>query len=423
MEKAVPNKIYSRKVHRWKPAPGQERGGRDLDSFLHRGGLDMALRISALQPHWWLVACLLAMPGCATYTDLPDAGKPDAAAVQEMPQLAVALNTVDLTRKDFQSRRNQLDISHQVFNQAVFFLAGGAAAALIFDAPRLVALGLGTGAGAMYSYGALFYPATRPALYNAGVQALSCVYDKGAPTLKAFSTFKAQEQRGIDARSICGSSDACITSGSDFDAAVARANALFKADGAASGAVRQATQNVILEVNRQAEASVPDIGRVFQAATGISNISQAFVPPEKEKKEKAAALALEENPQALATLRSSTDEINSAVTLAMNKLDSLSTPCAIDVAANAPLTIDANNQKITFTAPGTQEFSVTGGTQPLTVGWNGSQPDKDVIDFTYLPPRTIRLVAKKIVGGPYNLLISDSKAAVNVEITMSKPSS
>ena len=305
----------------------------------------------------------------------------------------------------------------------MFFLAGGAAAALIFDAPRLVALGLGAGAGVTYSYGALFYPATRPALYNAGVQALSCVYDKGAPTLQAFSTFEAERARGNQAKATCGTSNACITSGNEFEAAVSRAEALFDADGAAAGAVRQATWNVILEVNRQAEASVPDIGRVFQVAAGIGNIPQAFVPPEKkEVPEGGLETAPREDPQALATLRSSTQAIDAAVTFARNKLDSLSTPCTVEVAADAPLTIDASNQKITFTAPGTKEFSVSGGTQPLTVNWNGGQPDKEVVDFTYLPPRTIRLVAKKIEGGPYNLLISDSKAAVNVEVNMSKPS-
>jgi hypothetical protein len=91
----------------------------------------------------------------------------------------------------------------------------------------------------------------------------------------------------------------------------------------------------------------------------------------------------------------------------------------VSVAAEAPLTIDEANKKITFTKAETREFSVIGGTQPLTVRWNGAAPDTDVLDFAYLPPRTIRLMAKKIADGPYNLLISDRNSAVNVEITLS----
>ena len=88
--------------------------------------------------------------------------------------------------------------------------------------------------------------------------------------------------------------------------------------------------------------------------------------------------------------------------------------------AEAPLTIDAANSKITLKGKETREFSVSGGTQPLTVRWNGAVPPANVLDFVYLPPRTIRLMAKQVTEGSYNLLISDRNSAVNVEITLSR---
>jgi hypothetical protein len=372
-----------------------------------------------------LVAALLAVPGCTIYTKLPDPPAIVEADAKTMPQLVETLEANDKQRKSFESKRDTLARTQDGFNKAVFLLAGGAAGALIFDAPRLVALGLGAGAGAVYSYGALFHPTSRAALYNAGAQALACVYDKGAPALTAASTVRAQEELAEPAVRMCQDQPGdCQIALQGYHTARGEARALFADDGAAAEAVRQATAKVIMEVNRQAEAAIPDIGQVFAAASGIANIAKGFLPPEVEDKAAPSdAKGLTDDramtrDEAIQTLNTSTAAINRAVSLARERLNSLSTPCAVSVAAEAPLTIDEASTKITFTKPETREFSVSGGTQPLTVRWNGAAPAEDVLDFAYLPPRTIRLVAKKPQGGPYNLLISDRNSAVNVEITM-----
>ena len=370
-----------------------------------------------------LVAALLAMPGCTVYTKVPDPPPIIAkVAEQDMPQLVAAMATNVKQRQGFESWRDTLARTQDGFSKAVFLLAGGAAGALIFDAPRLVALGLGAGAGAAYSYGALFHPSSGAALYNAGAQALACVYDKGAPALTAASTVLAQRTLADPALAACKDSHPdCPAAKSAYRTALGEAEALFADDATAAEAVRQATAKVIMEVNRQAEAAIPDIGQVFAAASGIANIAKGYLPLPAEKEVKATPSAVRTMPpgDALLTLNASTATINRAVSLAREKLNSLSTPCAVSVAAEAPLTIDEASTKITFTKPETREFSVSGGTQPLTVRWNGAAPAEDVLDFAYLPPRTIRLVAKKPQGGPYNLLISDRNSAVNVEITMS----
>jgi hypothetical protein len=373
-----------------------------------------------------LVAALLAVPGCTIYTKLPDPPAIVEADAKAMPQLVKTLEANDKQRKGFESKRDTLARTQDGFNKAVFLLAGGAAGALIFDAPRLVALGLGVGAGAAYSYGALFHPTSGAALYNAGAQALACVYDKGAPALTVASTVEAQKELAAEAVRICQNPvNACQDALRAYDAARRDAQVLFADDATVAEAVRQATAKVIMEVNRQAEAAIPDIGQVFAAASGIANIAKGFMPPGVED---GAAPSVEEvltddgamtRDEAIETLNTSTAAINRAVSLARERLNSLSTPCAVSVAAEAPLTIDEASTKITFTKPETREFSVSGGTQPLTVRWNGAAPAEDVLDFAYLPPRTIRLVAKKPQGGPYNLLISDRNSAVNVEITMS----
>jgi hypothetical protein len=139
-----------------------------------------------------LAAALLAMPGCTAYTTLPDPPPMKKIDAETMPQLSAAMDTVNKKRMNFESHRDELARTHDGFNKVVFLLAGGAAGALIFDAPRLVALGFGAGAGALYSYGALFHPTSGAVLYNAGAQALACVYDKGAPALTVASTLRAQ---------------------------------------------------------------------------------------------------------------------------------------------------------------------------------------------------------------------------------------
>jgi hypothetical protein len=301
-------------------------------------------------------------------------------------------------------------------------LAGGAAGALIFDAPRLVALGLGTAAGAGYSYGALFHPTSRAGLYNAGAQALACVHDKGAPALAAVSTIEAQRANADPVVDQCSDDfQGCQAAKTAYFQATAEAQAFYAADAGAAEPVRQATQNVILEVNKQAEADIPDIGRVFAAASGIANIAKGFAPPKTEQAEAAESLVLARPPgQVLATLQSSTAAINTALATARDKLNTLSTPCTVEVAAEPPLTIAEQDKALTLKAGEKKDVTVSGGTQPLTVKWNGTGPAPGVLDYTYVPPRTITLAAVKTEGGPYNLLISDSKTAVNVQITLAK---
>ena len=223
---------------------------------------------------------------------------------------------------------------------------------------------------------------------------------------------------------------------SAYSSALGEAEAFLADDAAAGEAVREATTKVVIEVNRQAEAAVPDIGQVFAAASGIANIAKGFLPPPpaEEVKETGGEKAMRafeageeraarmSEAQALATLQSSTAAITRAVNLARDRLNTLATPCAVSTTAEAPLTIDAANSKITLKSDETREFSVSGGTQPLTVRWNGAVPPADVLDFVYLPPRTIRLMAKQVTEASYNLLISDRNSAVNVEITLSPQS-
>jgi hypothetical protein len=217
---------------------------------------------------------------------------------------------------------------------------------------------------------------------------------------------------------------------SAYRSALGEAAAFLADDAAAAEAVRQASAKVIMEVNRQAEAAVPDIGQVFAAASGIASIAKGFLPPQTPEQAEAAAgpeaakarAARMGHEEALQTLITSTAAITRAVGLARDRLNSLATPCAVSTTAEAPLTIDAANSKITLQSNETREFSVTGGTQPLTVRWNGAVPPADVLDFAYLPPRTIRLMAKQATGGPYNLLVSDRNSAVNVEIALRPPS-
>jgi hypothetical protein len=93
-------------------------------------------------------------------------------------------------------------------------------------------------------------------------------------------------------------------------------------------------------------------------------------------------------------------------------LESLATPCAVDIAAGAPLSVAEGDKSVELTAGQSRTINVSGGTLPITFAWQGTVPDAKVLILSQ-GARSATLTSpdpKAADAGPFTLRISDVSA-------------
>ncbi len=124
---------------------------------------------------------------------------------------------------------------------------------------------------------------------------------------------------------------------------------------------------------------------------------------------------------AIVRLDAATADISAVAGRARTGLESLETPCAVEVAAGTPLSIAEADKSIELTAGQSRTVNVSGGTLPLAFSWQGTVPEQPKVLSLSQGARSAMITAGEVKGdaGPFTLRISAMSAAQKpVDVTV-----
>lgn len=393
------------------------------------------------------LTCLTVMSGCSTYFN-PTVGLLAPESVQEkptkgMPGLSEVVGETDKKIQLLEEKRNSSLTTNRALGVTTFGLGLGSAAYGLYGSHAHAMKNLAMAAGATYIGSSLFAPLAQTEIYQAGIEALSCINGKARRTRNQVNEIT---QDLTDAPPLTSQDfPKCVPDQTKLNrqkVAYEKAQLLAKTaaakDRSLAGVARNASNNVLQELDKQLIGLTPSPDAILNAAktlipaggisvsgestsstgttnanplTGITLMRQKIagildipeIPP-CDDQENSRLVDHETNYQAIAK----------SLTEAMNYMDDLSSACTLSAKTTAALSL--SQEEITLTKD-TKFINVVinGGREPYLL----SQPqDIPGIYANLIQPRTINIVpdAAKIKAGEYKIEIRDSSTATITKI-------
>ncbi len=373
---------------------------------------------------------IIFLTGCAGY--FKPMLKPiprDTSATKVMPNLSLSLKKIDESIVEIQEKRDGNIQTGRILNLATFGLGAGAGAYGLHSGHANAIKNLAYASGATYVGANLFAPLDHSIIYDSGIQALSCISQKG-DTLRAlmplYEYIRNEKNAYIDSCDAANSKD-------QYAAVLdARQKAIFaydfaeKSDMAAASQVTTAAQNVVNKVNSELLKRSNSPEAILNAAKSLSSFATANTfgqPNEVPVGNAQGAKNAGEPPcdgQRLTLEVNRYQQIEKTLTDAINVTGSLNTACTQEITAILPLNLSA--EQITVKQGVTHNIIISGG-RPIYSKNHSSPPDG--LSVQLILPNTLVVTGTKAPTTSEELIvtISDSSAIAltkELKITFSK---
>lgn len=354
----------------------------------------------------------------------------DTSATKVMPNLTLSLKRIDESIVGMQKKRDGNIQTGRILNLATFGLGAGAGAYGLHSGHANAIKNLAYASGATYVGANLFAPLDHSIIYDSGIQALSCISQKGDTLRAVMPLYKDLKNESSAYINSCNAGNFQA----QYNAVVsARQKAIFayeyaeNSDMAAASQVTTAAQNVVNKVNSELLKRSNSPEAILNAARSLSSFATANTFGQSNEAPKGgAAKARDANKSDCDEQRLSLEinryqQIEKTLTDAINVTGSFNTVCTQEITAIFPLSL--SSEQITVKQGVTHNIIISGG-RPIYSKNHNSPPDG--LSVQLILPNTLIVTGTKMAPATpekFTVRISDSSAIAltkELEITFSQ---
>ncbi len=384
------------------------------------------------------VSCLT---GCSTYWR-PTVGmlappkEVPQHAIDNMPGLSAVVNETNTKITTLADKRDSSLTTNRILGVSTFGLGLAAAGYGLYGGHANAMKNLAFASGGAYVGSSLFTPLAQTEIYHSGIQALSCINDKAARTLyqidEDIETLKKTPPLDSSAFSCTLSGNGIIEQKNAYNKAKSAEMLATSKDYSLAQTARSASNNVLMELDKQLIALTPNPDAILNAAksilpsggissVGISSgeVSLAGISTDKQlllkrRKEKRSC---KEQEQASADTRlnertANYQTIEKSLIEALNYMDGLSSACVLDEKPVTPVTLSQDEVTVTKDIKYVNVV-ISGGREPYLI----THSDIPGLIVNFIQPRTINIISTTgLQAGDHKVEIRDNSTVTTPRI-------